>query len=177
MDAMFPRSMPPRAACVLLSMVACNAHAGAVYIWEGFEREINWNANTSTAATGRVLDDEHFTEGVHGLKLDFEAMTASARAVWDHSENLDWSPYGVLLLDVYNPTDLPDVRLGIAVTTTDQWLEHEACTAPLKPGWNRDVRINLKAPVFSSAASDFKPVGYLVGRGEVRKQFFSDTSS
>jgi hypothetical protein len=115
-----------------------------------------------------VLDTEHFTEGVHGLKLDFTAVTPTARAVWYHSENLDWSPYGSLILDVYNPTDLPGLKLGIAITTTDRYLEHEAYTEPLAPGWNRDIRIDLKAPVFSSAASDYKPVGHLVGRGEVK---------
>ncbi|MEK7474083.1 MAG: hypothetical protein AAB152_00475 [Candidatus Coatesbacteria bacterium] len=160
--------IPPRALCALLALLACNACAESGYVWEGFEREINWDPDASSAATGRVLDPAQATEGKHGLKLDFTAVTPSARAVWYRSENLDWSPYGALLLDVYNPTDLPALKLGVSIATTDRYLGHETLTAPLQPGWNRDVRIDLKARTFSSAASDYRPVGYLIGRGAVK---------
>jgi len=160
-----------RALCALVGLIglpACNARAGSVYVWEGFEREINWDAATTTAATGRVLDPANSTEGVQGLKLDWTAVTPSARAVYTRSEDLDWSPYGTLILDVYNPVDLPGLKFAVSLVTTNRYLAHEAVTGPLAPGWNRDVRVDLKGRAFSSAASDYKPVGYLIGRGEVK---------
>lgn len=157
---------------VLLALLLhnpCPAAASSGYVWEGFERELNWEAETSSAATGRVLDPEHFTEGTHGLRLAYQAVADSARAVYAHGESLDWSPYGALVFDVFNPTDLPGLKIGVVVTTTGRWLAHEAYLTGLQPGWNRDLRVDFRDARWSSAASDFKPVGHLVGRGEVNR--------
>ncbi len=158
----------------LLAALGCPSfvRAGRTYLWEGFEREINWAAETDTAATGQVVDPEFFTEGGHSLKLLFNASAASARAEYKREETFDWSPYGAILLDVYVPADLPDFRVGVEVETTDKELKHQALSPPLAKGWNRDVRIDLTAPIFSSVASDWRPVGYLVGRGDIRKVEF-----
>lgn len=82
---------------------------------------------------------------------------------------MDWTPYGAMLLDVYVPDGQNGMRLGIKIVTTGQELEHEYLTPPLVPGWNRDIRVDFKAPVYSSGASEFRPTGYLVGRGEVNE--------
>src|SRR6185503_11735985 len=50
-----------------------------------------------------------------------------------------------------------------------RWLQHETYVEHLTPGWNRGIRIDLKDHIWSSAASDFKPVGHLVGRGDVKR--------
>jgi len=159
------------ATLALLAILSCPsfALAGRIYLWEGFEREINWAAETDTAATGQVVDSEFFTEGGHSLKLLFNASAASARAEYEREEAQDWSPYGAILFDIYIPADMPDFRAGVEVETTDNKLKHQALSPPLVKGWNRDVRIDLTAPVFSSVASDWRPVGYLVGRGDIRK--------
>ncbi len=78
------------AAAVLAFSWATPAPAGQIYLWEGFEREINWLAETDTAAVDRVLDSEYFTEGGHSLKLLFNASAASARAEWEREEGMDW---------------------------------------------------------------------------------------
>ncbi len=159
------------ASCVVAFLCLLPAAAGAAseYVWEGFEREINWDFDGSSAATGRVLDEENRTEGKHGLKLLYKSVAAAGRAVYGHGENLDWSPYGALLLDIYVPKGQAGLKVGVVIQTTDRWLSHEAYTPPLAGGWNRDLRIDLKGSVFSSAASDFKPVGYLIGRDEVKR--------
>jgi hypothetical protein len=158
----------------LLAALICPSfvRAGQLYLWEGFEREINWAAETDTAATGQVVDSEFFTEGGHSLRLLFNASSASARAEYEREETMDWSPYGAILFDVYVPAGLPDFRMGVEVETTDNKLKHQALTPPLAKGWNRDVRIDLTARVFSSAATDWRPVGNLVGRGDIRKVEF-----
>lgn len=120
----------------LLAGLGCASPAGAgrIYLWEGFEREINWAAETDTAATGQVVDSELFTEGGHSLKLLFNASSASARAEFEREEYLDWSPYGAVLFDVYVPDDLPDFRVCMEAETTDKELKHQA----LSPPWRRD---------------------------------------
>lgn len=153
----------------ILSAVPPPAEAGRVYVWEGFEREINWAADPDGAATGVVVDSGSYTEGAHSLKLLFNASSPASRAEYEREEGMDWSPYGVILFDVYVPGDMPDFRVGFEAETTGQKLKHRILSPPLKAGWNRDVRIDLTAPGFSAAASDWKPAGYLVGRDEIRK--------
>ena len=159
------------AAILLLFLLLVPAAAGAShpYLWEGFEREINWDANTGTAATGRIVDGEIFSEGTRSLKLPFRTVAPSGWGSWGRNQDLDWSPFGALVLDIYNPTDLPNIRLGVVITAGDNWVAHEAFTPPLAKGWNRDVRIELKKAVFSSPASDYKPVGHLIQRGQVHR--------
>jgi len=149
-------------------LLAGTVRAGYLYPWEGFEREINWEPQNGTAATGREVDAEHFTEGGHSLKLLFESVAQSGRAVYNRVQTMDWSPFGAMLVDVYNPTDIAGLRLGVVLTTTDRWISYEYITPPLQKGWNRDVRVDLLAPLFSSGSSDYRPVDYLAGRGEVK---------
>ena len=149
--------------------MAAQAHAASYYLWEGFERELNWAADTEEAATDRILDDKLFTEGSRSLRLPFKSSGPGARAELERKEKLDWSPYGALLVDVYVPEGVTTARLFLVLETTDRELKHECVTGLLSPGWNRDVRIDLRAPSFSTAASGWQPRGYLVGRGEVKE--------
>lgn len=157
---------------LLAALAPGSVEAGRYYLWEGFEREINWEAKEDSAATARVVDPEFVSEGSQSLKLTFNAVTESARAVYDREQDLDWSPYGALVFDVYNPTDLEGLRIGFVIATTEKEIGHEAVTGPLAPGWNRNIRIALTEPIFKTAAADYRPVGYLVGRGDVREVKF-----
>ena len=139
----------------------------AEFAWEGFEREINWEAYTSTAATARIVDDTIHSEGAHSLKLLFHTVANAHKAVYSRGVSANWSPFGALLLDVYNPTDLAGLTLGVVVQGGD-WVEYEYRTPPLAKGWNRDVRVDFLQRHFSSAATHYKPIGYLTGRGEVK---------
>ncbi len=136
-------------------------------MWEGFERELGWFAESDSAATGRSLDGTLVTEGARSLKLEFRTSAASGKAAYAIYRSMDWTPYGAMLLDIYNPPGQEGVRVAVKVVTTDQWLGHEFLTPPLAAGWNRDVRVEFKAPAWSTAASEYRPTGYLVGRGEV----------
>jgi len=138
------------------------------YLFDGFERELLWEASTGTAATGRILDPAIATEGRNSLKLTFKSVAPAGKAICYRSLTADWSPFGALLVDIYNPTDLPNLKVGIMIVTTGRWLAHEFITTPLAKGWNRNVRVDLKGRCFSSVASDFQPTGFLAGRGEVQ---------
>ncbi len=147
---------------------AGSAGAASDFLWEGFEREINWSAIPGTSASGRLLDADTFTEGSHSLKLVFRAVTASGKAVYARTQSLDWSRYGALVFDVYNPTDLENMKIGIEIGTSERFVSHEFITPPLEKGWNRNVRVELKKPVFSTAGSNYRPVGFLANRNDIR---------
>jgi hypothetical protein len=142
--------------------------AASTFLWEGFEHELNWWANDDSAATGRILDSENFSEGGHSLKLPFRAVASSARAAASRWEDMDWSPYGSLLFDAYNPTDLPAMRCVVVIFTGTNWVQYETLLPPLAKGWNRDLKVDLKAKIFRSSDTAFRETGYLVGRGEVK---------
>ena len=73
--------MPRFTALFLIAGLPVLAHAGYEFAWEGFEREINWDAETGSAATGRILDDTKFSEGSHSLKLLFNSVAKAGRAI------------------------------------------------------------------------------------------------
>jgi hypothetical protein len=142
------------------------------YLFDGFERELLWEASTGTAATGRILDSALATEGRNSLKLTFKSVAPAGKAIFYRSLTADWSPFGALLVDIYNPTDLPNLKVGIVIVSSGRWLAHEFITPALTPGWNRNIRVDLKGRCFSSMASDFQPTGFLVGRGQVNNLQF-----
>lgn len=144
------------------------ARAQSVWLFDGFEHEINWGADTASAATGRVVDAEQHTEGGHALKLLYKSVAKGGRAIYWHYETLDWSPYGALLLDVYNPASSTDLVCSVVLSTTDNFIAHEYFLPPLHPGWNRDLRVPLTGYGYSSPATDYKPVGFLVGRNQIQ---------
>lgn len=166
--------MTPRVLVVLAGAVALASpgDAGHEFAWEGFEREIDWHADTSSAATGRAVEEEIRSEGARSLKLMFKAVAKGGRAVYSRSLDADWSPYGTLVLDVYNPTGLGGLRCAVLITTTSRWLAHEYRLPPLAPGWNRDLAVDLKSKRFICAASDYRPAGHLVARDEMRSVGF-----
>lgn len=143
--------------------------AAPVYLWEGFEREVNWEADTGSAATGRTLETANVTEGRQALRLDWTSPGPAGRATLGWNESLDWSPFGALVLDVWNGADHPGLVLMLVLETTGRELRHEVRTTPLAPGWNRDVRIDFTSKQFASAAGNWEPRGYLVGRGEIEE--------
>ncbi len=164
----FPRLITFLVVCLLSGAL----HAGYEFAWEGFEREINWDAQTGSAATGRVVNDTIFSEGGHSLKLLFNSVAKAGRAVYSRFLTADWSPYGALIFDVYNPTDLSNIQVAVLILSTDRYLAHEYLLPPLHKGWNRSLRVDLKAKKFSSTASDYQPAAYLVGRGEIKAMQF-----
>src|ERR1041384_3088904 len=149
---------------LLFFLLAAPGRAGYPYLLEGFENQINWDADPESPATGREVSETQATEGKHSLKLFFKSVSKAGKASFSHWETLDLSPYGALLLDLYNPTDLPDLKMGIVIFTEAG--DHEFITPPLEKGWNK-IRVDLTQPVFSTSASNYKPVGYLVDRGGV----------
>ncbi len=151
-------------------LLALPALAGTpVWLWEGFEREINWEADTGSAATGRTIETAEVTEGAQALRLDWTSPGPGGRAVLEWKESLDWSAYGALVLDVFNGAAHDGLKLTLVLETTDRELRHEISTEPLAPGWNRDIRIDLTAKKFASAAGNWEPRGYLVGRGRIEE--------
>ena len=141
--------------------------AGHPYLWEGFEREINWGNSDGAATVDRQVVPGEATEGTRALKILFKTSAPSAWAGVVRKEDLDWSPYGTLLLDVYNPTGLDNVRVSIVIESGEEDVSHEYYLLVLGQGWNRDLRVNLLEPAFISAASNYQPRGYLVGRSAV----------
>lgn len=154
--------MPPA-----LFLAASTLFQASQFAWEGFEREINWEAHTNTAATARIVDESLFTEGGHSLKLLFRTVANAHKAVYGRGVNANWLPYGALVLDVYNPTDLPNLTLGVVIQGGD-WVGYEYRTPPLAKGWNKDVRVDLLKRHFSSYATQFRPTAWLAGRGDVK---------
>jgi hypothetical protein len=148
--------------------LASSLQARYLYLLEGFEREINWEVESDSAAVGRVVDDQHFTEGGHGLKLLVNASSASARGVYKRRGSLDLSPYRALLLDVYNPAPLANARVSV-LFRTDEDGSYEAFSPPLKPGWNKDVRLDFDKPVFASGETGWKPEGFLKDRNQIKQ--------
>ncbi|MES2200768.1 MAG: hypothetical protein V4498_00800 [candidate division FCPU426 bacterium] len=142
--------------------------ADSSFLWEGFEREVNWFAEDRSAASGRAVDSAHASEGSHSLKMMFKTSSKSGRAVYTRMEKMDWSPYAALVLDIYNPSGIEDLKASVIITSTEHWIQHEAALPPLSPGWNRDLKVDLTKAQFSSPASSYKPIGYLVGRGEIQ---------
>ena len=138
------------------------------YLFDGFERETLWYADTGSAATGRFLDNASVSEGRHSLKLTFKSVGPAGKAVYSRDASADWSSFGALLLDIYNPTDLAGMRCGIVVFSSGRYLAHEYITPPLVKGWNRNIRVDLKARCFSLASSEYNPTSYLTGRGDVK---------
>jgi hypothetical protein len=153
--------------CLLLTQSAMLL-ARDVYLWEGFEREINWEAETDSAATGRQVSEEFASQGSHSLRVAFESSADSAEAEYGLEGWWDWSRYETLTFDVYNPTELENIRLGVVIKGGD-WRDYEFRTPPLKPGWNKDIAIELRQPVFLTEASNYERKGYLIKRNDVNE--------
>ncbi len=144
------------------------AQGGYVYFWESFERELNWKVDWQTSGYGRQLDEHYASEGGRSLKLSFYAKSDSARAGYYIDEEMDWTSYERVLLDIYNPTELENVRVDVVIRTGDGWVSHEYTVPPLKKGWNKNVSVDLLAPEFRSELSAWRSKGYLAERGEVK---------
>ncbi len=155
-----------------ITLVPCRAGAAYEYLWEGFEREINWQADTGSAATGRQIDTSYASEGEHSLRLAFKSTAESSEAYYEYGDFMDWSQYGALIFDIYNPTELENIRLSVEIVSGDRWLAHEYEVPALKQGWNRDVRVELREAVFFSEASNYEAQGYLVERSKIRELKF-----
>lgn len=154
---------------LFLALLPAPAGAGSAYLWEGFEREINWESGDGAATVDRQVSPEERTEGERALKLLFKSSAPSAWAGTTRKEELDWAPYGAVLLDLWVPEGLPDARASIVISTEDEKRAHEAFLPPLHPGWNRDLRVDLLTATFLSAASNYKPTGWLVERSDVTR--------
>lgn len=155
------------AALGLLLSFARPSRADSLYLWEGFEHELNWTVNEDSAATGRVLDSTQASEGAHSLKVLFKTMGASGRAAVSRWESFDWSSYGRLKFDVYNPGGLADLRPTLVLYTGSRWVQFEQELPALAPGWNH-VDVDLTAKAFVSSDSSFHRAGYLLNRSEVQ---------
>jgi len=155
---------------LLATVLPCAASAaGHPYLWEGFEREILWESGNGAATVDRQVASGEATEGARAIRILFKSSAKSAWADVRREEDLDWSPYGTFLLDVFNPTDLENVRVSVVIESGGEDISHEYFLPVLAKGWNRDLRVNLLEPAFISAASNYQPRGYLVGRSEVSK--------
>jgi hypothetical protein len=157
--------------CLLVFLPAV-VHASDTYLWEGFEHELNWSKNDDSAATGRVLDSSIASEGSHSLKILYKTVAASGRAAVSRWEDMDWSPYGKFLFDVYYPGDLPDFRPVLVLYTTSRWVQYEVKLPPLTHGWNH-LEVDLRSKNFLSSDTSFRREGYLVGRGEMKGVSFA----
>jgi len=142
---------------------------GSEYLWEGFEREINWEAGDGAATVDRQVTGETATEGRMGLAILFKSATPSAWAGATLKEDMDWSPYGAVVFDLWVPEDVPGMRASLVVSTGDEKFTHEAFVPDLHPGWNRDLRVDLLGRTFRTAASNYEPRGWLTGRSGVTK--------
>lgn len=166
--------MAPRALLIFIFVlgIISKGSASYIYVWEGFERELNWSSQGSSSATGRAMDKEHVSEGARSLKMFFRTTSETARAYFSQTRNQNWASFGSMVFDVYNPTDIEGLRIGVSLSTTSQYITHEALAPALKKGWNKNIRIDFHEHVFASSASDYEHTGILIGRGDIRSVNF-----
>jgi hypothetical protein len=144
--------------------------ARSAYLWEGFEHEINWEAGDGAATVDRQVTGDETTEGARALRILFKAATPAAWAGATRKESMDWSPYGAVVLDLWVPEGLAGARASLVIQTGEEdKVTHEAFLPTLHAGWNRDLRVDLLAATWLSAASNYEPHGWLRGRSDVRK--------
>ncbi len=101
-------------------------------------------ADIGRSSTEVSLATEHVTNGQHSLKVAFQA-TEWPHIQWSPKSPLDWSGYGGLGVDVYNPNQ-ETIVLGVRIDdnlAADGWNHSRTSTFTLKPHVQQSIAIAM----------------------------------
>ncbi len=132
----------------------------------GFENEIQWIPLAGSEPLDVSLSNEHVTEGNNSMMVTFEKNTAGKAGIV-----LDFTGFtnelktsNGLLIDIYNSTN-DTLGFGVAFIMGKRWVWYESSMAPIHPGLNKDIWVDLAGPTFKTVASHYVNNVYLP-RGE-----------
>jgi hypothetical protein len=145
---------------------------------EGFEGKNDFVEGENVKSI--EITTENITEGEKGLKIYFDGNKTGQDKMYVKYEKIkknNWSEYKNIVLDIYNPTE-KDLSLGMYLQLGEEWDWNESKAVKIKPGLNKNIKINMKNRNWKNAGSgwsygvkidnsDVKGYGILVfGNGE-----------
>ncbi len=121
-----------------------------------------------SSATDAEVRPVQTTEGKQAVFFDFENKSPDDRATFVLESDMDLSLANGVVMDVFVPGDDP-MDTSVVLNIGAKWDYYESSTQPLKPGWNKDVSISLKAKTFKCAANNYTNTSPVKGLNTIRK--------
>lgn len=123
--------------------------------WDNFDNLEYWSVGTWGDGAQISQSQEHAAEGDKSLKIHFtkEGRKFQGKGVVVEKEQiaLDVDSTKKIILDVYN--DAGPMKMAVVLHTGDFC---ESSPITLRPGWNKNIVIDLEAKNFKSSASKWK---------------------
>lgn len=145
----------------------------AFYVWNTFEKGVNWTAASEGSGATAIYPSTSFGgENRSGMQVVFSTQTNVDGAAFVYSSKVDFSQNTGMKFDVFNPGK-STVRITIAFITGDQYLWIESKQIDIVPGWNKNIFFDFTKPIFKSAASNWNFTDYLKDREDIRYLTFT----
>ena len=143
---------------ILLLLFFNNADSSDKIVLDDFEgitpafKVPDWSLSANT-----YLDSAYVSEGSKSMAVEFDpTLLRDGRKInlnYENDLNLVTASY--FSADFYNATAEPAI-ITLALCTGPKWEWHESIEYTLKPGWNKDFRINLRSSDFKTEATEWR---------------------
>lgn len=131
-----------------LSLVTIAARAA---VWEGFEMGSTlWNTSEEGGRISGAINRDVASEGAYafGGRVEIPSLDGGPKAGFFFVNEVNFSQIDSFKFDLYNGTQ-SEWTVKLVLQTGNNWAWNEAGPWTLKPGWNRDLGVNLKEAVFA----------------------------
>ena len=153
---------------VLISIISSgslSANEPGFYPWFNFEKANDWTTSdwNNNSLHDAALSSDFVTEGKSSLEVKINAQRPGHQGVIQVFDIGDLSVIDKLRVDIYN-SSMTNMKISLMLKTGTNWIYHESPRQELKPGWNKGVEFDLKAPVYGGAGvfdSEIKEIKFV----------------
>lgn len=127
-----------------------------------------WGAQTNASSNSFAVVSTYFKhKGEYAVDLRYRTFAEDQAAQFVKNKFVDWTNVEAVQFDFFNPQSY-SVIFTLAVQTGPQSEWQESTEISLKPGWNRNVRVNISQPIFKSVQTNWSSTDFLRDRDDIR---------
>ncbi len=147
---------------------------GRTVVWDPMETAAYGWVPSISATDNSFATGIHYEkiEGQNSVKFKYRTQSADQSARYYKAERLDWTSVLALKMDVFNPQDHTLV-MTLAFKTGSNYTYHESKDVTIKPGWNKDLTVDLSSPQMKTQRSNWSNTDYLNQKDDLREVSFN----
>ncbi len=135
---------------------------------DGWEASTSAGSNSFAVLAGyTTLKTRDNPQGVYAVDLRYRTFADDQACQFVKNKFVDWSNVLAVEFDFYNPQSY-SVVFTLAVQTGPNTEWQESIDYSLKPGWNRNVKVNISEAIFKSLETNWSSTDYLRTREDIR---------